>query len=1179
MAITNYAESWKDVYDQYKSVVNFVAGDFDSLKDVIRQYIVMQNPENYNDWAESSEVGMFANGIAYLGESLHYRVDLNAHDNFPSTTERRQSLLNFVKMLSYSPKRNICATGIAKLISVSTTQSVTDTAGNLLKDTTISWNDSSNPDWLEQFLTIMNSAFVSNNPFGKPLKKEVVDSITTQLYELNNTTNNNTVYSFTTSVNATTQQFEVVNADIDTTLNVIYERTPIPEQAFHILYRNDGTGNSSKNTGFFVYWKQGSLQSEYNNFSQKIENNYFTINTNNINEYDVWVQEVDSSTGLVKENWTKIANDEYLVYNNTDSQIRNIFKVETREDDTIIVRFSDGKFGTIPVGLFRFWYRVSQGNSNLYIKPADMKNISIRIPYKSNNTTDDNIYYLTLTFSVEDISHIRQGVPQESMEYIRTRSPQVYSTQNRMVTGQDYNYFPKSFGQQLRVVKAINRTYAGNSRYIKFNDPTGVYQDLNILAEDGYLYKQDVIYTNEIPNDDNISSREMIIRNILPLLNSTNLNNFFYDYYPSISIDYTPAGESESQKMKWKELYSEGTNTSYGVFVDKDGVTIPQQYITNQIYAGSLIKFTNPDYDGDIWVSVISIETNETDDSDYIIAINEVLDDSYNWDVSEYKWSLNEGYQPFITSFPASLYTQIESLLDDKISFGLTYDYSIRAWTVVSGDTLSSDEEKFDYNNPYTSSGLFKNWILKVNYESPNSWVFKVRYLDYIFGSESKVSFFFNTDEKFNNNAFYTRDYIKILQLNSKPSGELFKEDYYWKPSETIKYSDGYTDTRQVKVYGYDSDKDSSTDNPIQFQEITSSNIKNMYFMVSEDELDTFNSEVIEIPSLWENTTTSATYYCTLSGTIYPKGTKIPEDVTITKTVKLSNGRTIVASIENPHTFEKGNVFDYDVVDDGKIVTWKWASDSDPTINDVEDELVEFSSTPVGSELVKWNTTEETLTRYTEDEWYVRQGIDKLKFIWQHFASSNYIIDPCPTNIIDIYALTNTYYNDVQNWLLNNKKGIFPKLPSAYELKSMFAELESYNMVSDTIVWHPIKYKLLFGNEADNEYKANFRVIKNENTTMSDNEIKQQVIEAIDEYFDSMEAGEKFFFTQLSTYIHEKLNTNIGTVLIVPAFADDKFGNLFEINCEEDEILLSSATIDNVQIISRITDHNIRIGE
>ena len=411
MVTTNYAESWKDVYNTENSVVNFVAGDFNSLKDVIRQYIVMQNPENYNDWAESSEVGMFANGIAYLGETLHYRVDLNAHDNFPVTTERRQSLLNFTKMLSYSPKRNICANGIAKLNYVSTTQSVKDTSGRVLKDMKIYWNDSSNKDWLEQFLTIMNASFVANNPYGKPLKNEVVDNITTQMYEFNNVVNTQGVYSFTTYVNSTTQQFEIVNPDIDTALNVIYERTPKPESSFHILYRNDGTGNASKNTGFFLYWKQGSLQSLYKNFTQKIENNSVEIDVKNINEYDVWVQEVDSSTGLVKNNWTKIANDEYLSYNNTDASIRNVFKVETRENDTVIVRFSDGKFGTIPVGLFRIWYRVSQGNSNLYIKPSDIKNISIKVPYKSNNTTDDNVYYLTMNFSVADISHIRQSVP------------------------------------------------------------------------------------------------------------------------------------------------------------------------------------------------------------------------------------------------------------------------------------------------------------------------------------------------------------------------------------------------------------------------------------------------------------------------------------------------------------------------------------------------------------------------------------------------------------------------------------------------------------------------------------------------------------------------------------------------------------------------------------------------
>lgn len=1175
MAIQNYAESWTDNYDKYKSVVNFVAGDFSTLKDAIRRYIALQNPENYNDWAESSEVGMFANGLAYLGESLHYRVDLNAHDIFPSTTERRQSLLNFAKMLSYSPKRNIGALGIAKLISIQTSQSVRDTAGNLLKDVPIVWNDASNKNWLEQFLTVINASFVSNNPFGKPLKKESVNGTNTQLYELNNIANNKAVYSFTASVNGTTQQFEVVNADINTTDKTIFERNPMPEQAFHILYRNDGTGNASKNTGFFVYWKQGSLQADYTNFDQKIENNSYEITTKNINEYDVWVQELDGETGLVKNNWTKIANDEYLVYNNTDSTIRNIFKVETRENDTIIVRFSDGKFGTIPVGIFRFWYRVSQGNANLYIKPADIKNVSVRIPYKSNNTTDDNVYYLTMNFSVQDISHIRQSVQQESLEYIRTRSPQVYSTQNRMVTGKDYNYFPKAYGQQLRVIKAIERTYAGNSRYIKFNDPTGTYQDVNVLAEDGYIYEKNTLYSNNFIDDGVTDYKTIVDKNILPMISSIKFDNFFYRNFSPLSYGYTPSGSSERKTMIWSEIRSDGTNTSRGKFkyvTITDNPYVPYSSIVNQLYNGSFVRFTSPNYNGDVWVEILEMKQGDND-YDYEIVINETLDEAYEW-----QWSLNDGYNPLIKSFSENVYSRLKSKIDGKLAFGLAYDYSNRTWVLLDGEQLANENESFIYSDDFEGENL-RNWLFRASYESPNTWTFKIRYLDYIFGSQNKVAFFFNEDEKLNNSTgFYTRDYIKVLQLNTRPDGTLFKEDYYWKPLETIKYSDGYTDTHQVKVYGYDSDKDSSIDNPVQFLEMSSKDLKDLYFFKEEgSDIDTFVNNVNEIDTMWTHTTQTGLFNTQIPCTIYPAGTYLPHDVTITKTVKLSNGEIKIATPENPITFEQlnenqeYNTYKFDIVDEYKEVTWDLDAQGHPT--NVQEVIVE------GPQLIKWSPLTNEMTRYVYNtDYYTCKGISNLKFIWEHFASSNYVIDPCPTNIIDMYVLTTSYYNAVQNWLMNGKNGTFPKLLSAYEMKSMFRDLDNYSMVSDSLVWHPIKYKLLFGNEADSEYKAKFNVIKNEFTTMSDNEVKQAVVEAIDTYFSSMEAGEKFFFTQLSTYIHERLGNNIGTVVIVPQYSDNKFGNLFEIACSDDEILLSTASIDDINIISKITANNTKIG-
>ena len=150
-------------------------------------------------------------------------------------------------------------------------------------------------------------------------------------------------------------------------------------------------------------------------------------------------------------------------------------------------------------------------------------------------------------------------------------------------------------------------------------------------------------------------------------MNTTNLNNFFYNNYPSLSIDYIPDGEIVGQKMRWKESYSEGTNTSYGVFVDEDGITIPYNYIMNQIYENSLIKFVNPNYEGDVWVKVVSIDSTPEDLYNYTIAINDVLDDSENYTVNEYNWSVVEGYKPFVTSFTSLLMQDLQSKISNKV--------------------------------------------------------------------------------------------------------------------------------------------------------------------------------------------------------------------------------------------------------------------------------------------------------------------------------------------------------------------------------------------------------------------------------------------------------------------------------------------------------------------------------
>jgi hypothetical protein len=134
-------------------------------------------------------------------------------------------------------------------------------------------------------------------------------------------------------------------------------------------------------------------------------------------------------------------------------------------------------------------------------------------------------------------------------------------------------------------------------------------------------------------------------------------------------------------------------------------------------------------------------------------------------------------------------------------------------------------------------------------------------------------------------------------------------------------------------------------------------------------------------------------------------------------------------------------------------------------------------------------------------------------------------------------------------------------------------------MVSDSMIWNSGVFKILFGTQAEPELQATFKVIKAPSTNISDNEIKTRVVQAIDTYFDirNWDFGEKFFYTELAAFLHQQLSRVISSVVIVPNTATSQFGNLFEIVAGPNQLFMSTATVNNVQIVANLTDQNLRI--
>ena len=212
-----------------------------------------------------------------------------------------------------------------------------------------------------------------------------------------------------------------------------------------------------------------------------------------------------------------------------------------------------------------------------------------------------------------------------------------------------------------------------------------------------------------------------------------------------------------------------------------------------------------------------------------------------------------------------------------------------------------------------------------------------------------------------------------------------------------------------------------------------------------------------------------------------------------------------------------------------------------------------------------------TVTLTTNTNYYARKGRTAIEFQYKHHAGQGTRIDPSQTNIVDIYMLERSYDQLYRTWL--NQGGEEPTASTSDQLRISYSGvLNPLKGLSDQIVYHPVKYKILFGTQADEEFQATFKVVKNAATNVTNAVIKTRVIQAINEAFalDNFDFGDTFYFTELATYIHNRLAPDLLTVVIVPNQAEQGFGSLFQISGAADEIFISGATVDDVVIIDAI---------
>jgi hypothetical protein len=147
--------------------------------------------------------------------------------------------------------------------------------------------------------------------FGRSQGSAVIDNIQTEQYRFKTASRDVPIFSYKKVVAGRQMPFELVSTGFKGT-EELYEEPPIPGNQVGFVYRNDGKGGTSANTGFFMMFKQGSLELADFNISVPTTNELIAVDTNNINNDDVWLYAL-SSTGVQLDPWTKVSS---LIGNN-----------------------------------------------------------------------------------------------------------------------------------------------------------------------------------------------------------------------------------------------------------------------------------------------------------------------------------------------------------------------------------------------------------------------------------------------------------------------------------------------------------------------------------------------------------------------------------------------------------------------------------------------------------------------------------------------------------------------------------------------------------------------------------------------------------------------------------------------------------------------------------------------
>lgn len=458
-----------------KIPINYYSRDFETIKNSLVQHAKRYYPDSFKDFSDAGFGSLMLDTVSYVGDVLSFYLDYQVNESFLQTAKETKNIINLSRQFGYKHDQTVSSQGVVTIFAYVPTNAL----GN-------------NIDYRYLPTIKAGSTFTATNGTQFILVEDCVFNLTSEDIRAGQFTNGNISYYVVRGyANVVSGEFQNVNISVGDFQKFLKIKIPV-NNITEIISVVDSQGNEYYQVDYLtqdvVYKSVSNLinsQTEAKNFLRPFNvPRRFIVEKDGTETYLQFGQGYEES-GNLKENLIDPSKRVLKLH------ARNYFS-ENNFDPVNLVETD--KFGIVPANTTLNISIRTNNNQNVNVGIDSIVNITNSIVEfeEPENLNQDIINYIRNTLEVTNEEPILGKVTFDTAEEIKIKSKNLFASQNRAVTYEDYEAIvyrmPNQFGQVKRVTvkKDLNSFKRNLNLYIIGEDQNGK------LATCGSVLKQNL---------------------------------------------------------------------------------------------------------------------------------------------------------------------------------------------------------------------------------------------------------------------------------------------------------------------------------------------------------------------------------------------------------------------------------------------------------------------------------------------------------------------------------------------------------------------------------------------------------------------------------------------------------------------------------------------------------------